>query len=101
MEPHWIHNYGGVLIDNGTHSVNIVRYPIGPISQVFVVEGRRYRDLNGEDTVNMSMRTFNGVCANVDFSWTINKALDDYIRVFRTNGKVQAGLRESRYQPPG
>jgi len=47
------------------------------------------------------MRTFNGVCANVDFSWTINKALDDYIRVFRTNGKVQAGLRESRYQPPG
>jgi predicted dehydrogenase len=30
----------GVLIDNGTHSVDIVGYLIGPISRVFLVEGR-------------------------------------------------------------
>jgi predicted dehydrogenase len=86
----------GVLIDNGTRSVDIVGYLIGPISRVFVVEGRHNRDLDGEDTVNMFMRTFNGVGANVDFSWTINKALDDSMRVFRTNGKIRAAWRESR-----
>jgi hypothetical protein len=30
----------GVPIDNGTHSVDIVGYLIGPISRVFLVEGR-------------------------------------------------------------
>ncbi len=90
-----------MLIDNGTHSVDIVGYLIGPISRVFLVEGRQNRDLDGEDAVNMSIRTFNGVGANVDFSWTINKALDDDIRVFRTNGRIQAGWREARYRPAG
>jgi len=49
----------------------------------------------------MLIRTFNGVGADVDFSWTINKALDDDIRVFRTNGKIQAGWREAHYRPAG
>jgi len=49
----------------------------------------------------MFMRTFNGVSANVDFSWTINKALDDSIPVFRANGKIRAGWREPRNRPAG
>jgi predicted dehydrogenase len=89
---------GGVLIDNGTHSVDIVRYLLGPISQVLVVEGKRNQDLQVEDTVNMFMRTVDGVSANVDLSWSINKELDDYIRVFGTNGTIQVGWRESRYR---
>ncbi len=89
---------GGVLIDNGTHSVDIVRYLLGPISQVFVVEGKRNPDLQVEDTVNMFMRTADGICANVDLSWTINKELDDYIRVFGTNGVIRVGWRESGYR---
>jgi len=49
----------------------------------------------------MFMRTFNGVRSNVDFSRTINKALDAYIRVFRAKGKIRAGWRESRNRPAG
>jgi predicted dehydrogenase len=89
---------GGVLIDNGTHSVDIVRYLLGPISEVFVVEGRRNQELRVEDTVNMFMRTADGVSALVDLSWSINKELDDYIRVFGTNGTIHVGWRESRYR---
>jgi hypothetical protein len=91
----------GVPIDNGTRSVDIVVYLIVPISRAFVVEGRQNRELDGEDTVNMFMHTFDGVGANVAFPWTINNALDDDIRAFRTNGKIQAGRRQARYRPVG
>lgn len=89
---------GGVLIDNGTHSVDIVRYLVGPITEVSAFEGRRVQDIPVEDTVSLFMRTESGADANVDLSWTINKARDTYIRVYGSHGIVQVGWGQSRYR---
>jgi predicted dehydrogenase len=89
---------GGVLIDNGTHSVDICRYFLGPLARVQVMEGKRSQDLKVEDTVRIFVRSESGVIGNIDLSWSINKELDRYISVYGTQGTVFVGWQESKYR---
>ena len=89
---------GGVLIDNGTHSVDIIRYLIGPIVELTAFEGKRVQKLPVEDTVTLFMRTEGGADATIDLSWSINKEQDSYIRVYGSHGIVQVGWGASRYR---
>jgi predicted dehydrogenase len=90
---------GGVLIDNGTHSVDIVRYFLGPIEAVEAVEGKRIQGLQVEDTVRLFVRTHSGVLGSVDLSWSLNKELESYIDIYGSNGIVRVGWKESKYRP--
>lgn len=89
---------GGVLIDNGTHSVDIARYLLGPIAEVLAVEGRRSQSAAVEDTANLFLRTETGIPGSVDLSWSINKELDTYVRIYGTNGTILVGWRESKFR---
>jgi predicted dehydrogenase len=89
---------GGVLIDNGTHSIDIVRYFLGPIGEVQVVEGKRVQTLAVEDTVRVFVRTVSGVLGTIDLSWSINKELDSYINIYGSNGTIRVGWQKSQYR---
>jgi predicted dehydrogenase len=89
---------GGVLIDNGTHSLDIMRYFLGPLNQVQVFEGKRLQAEAVEDTVRIFVKSETGVVGNIDLSWSINKDLDSYIRIYGTQGTISVGWKESKYK---
>ncbi|MEZ5306092.1 MAG: Gfo/Idh/MocA family oxidoreductase [Pyrinomonadaceae bacterium] len=89
---------GGVLIDNGTHSVDIIRYFLGPISDVLAVEAGATQGLAVDENVRMFARTESGVTASIDLTWGINKELPNFISVYGTNGTLHIGWRESKYK---
>ncbi|MEM8503503.1 MAG: Gfo/Idh/MocA family oxidoreductase [Cyanobacteria bacterium P01_D01_bin.1] len=89
---------GGVLMDNGTHSVDIMRYFLGPLAEVQVVEGKRIQGLAVEDTVKIFVKSAQGVMGNVDLSWSINKELDYFVRLYGSQGTMSLGWKESKYR---
>lgn len=91
---------GGVLIDNGTHSVDIMRYFLGPIAEVYVVDGKRIQGLPVDETVHMVVRTTTGVTGSVDLSWTINKEAS-YIAIYGSRGTILLGWNEAKYREAG
>lgn len=89
---------GGVLIDNGTHSVDIVRYFLGAITEVLAVETSGTQNLPVDENVKLLAKTADGVVASVDLTWGINKELPNFISVYGTNGTLHIGWRESKYK---
>jgi predicted dehydrogenase len=89
---------GGVLIDNGTHSVDIIRYLLGAITDVLAVETSGAQNLGVDENVKLLAKTISGVVASVDLAWGINKELPFFISVYGTNGMLHVGWRESKYK---
>ena len=89
---------GGVLIDNGTHSVDIARFLLGPITEVLAVEGKRAQETQVEDTAQVFLTTETGVRAAVDLSWSLNKERPWFLEIYGTEGTVVIGWSSSRYR---
>jgi predicted dehydrogenase len=89
---------GGVLIDNGTHSVDIIRYFLGPIEEVLTIESSRMQGLKVDENVRLLARTKTGIVASVDLTWSINKELPYFISIYGTHGTLHIGWRESKYK---
>ena len=92
---------GGVLIDNGTHSVDIMRFLLGPLVDLQVVEGKRVQDMQVEDTVKIFVRSVDGVMGDIDLSWSINKDQPNFINLYGSEGTLHVGWGESKYRRNG
>lgn len=89
---------GGVLIDNGTHSVDIMRYFIGPLAMIHAVEGPSIQRLPVDETVHVSARAAQGAMGRMDLSWSISKQTDDYVCIYGSKGTLRVGWKASSYR---
>jgi predicted dehydrogenase len=88
---------GGVLIDNGTHSLDITRYFLGPITHVQVIEGPRVQGLEVEETVHIALLTQTGVMGTIDLSWSLQKVTPYYVSIYGSKGVLTLGWQGSQY----
>jgi predicted dehydrogenase len=89
---------GGVLIDNGSHSVDIFRYLFGPVESLQATKGKQWQNIEVEDTCHLHIRTADRTIGSVDLSWSIHKEDPYYINIFGTAGMLQVGWKGSRYR---
>ena len=82
---------GGVLIDNGTHAVDIVRYLVGPIERVSAMRGVSRTLMEVEDTGVLLAETADRVVATVMVSWSIAPNNPSYVTVHGTDGTIDVG----------
>lgn len=92
---------GGVLIDNGTHSVDLMRLFLGPLVDVQVVEGPRLQGLAVEESVRLFVRNRRGAQGCVELSWSLAREQGSYLTLHGTRGVIEVGWRESRWRPSG
>jgi len=88
---------GGVLIDNGTHSLDIARFLLGGIDTIQTVRGTQIQDFSVEDTVRIFFKTKSEALGSIDLSWSLDKPLDDYVTIYGTEGSLSIGWKRSRY----
>ena len=89
---------GGVLIDNGCHSVDLARYLLGPLAKVQAQFGRRMQNIEVEDTARMLFQSQSGALGSIDLSWSVHKETDAYVRLHGTKGTLEIGWRSSRWK---
>ena len=92
---------GGVLIDNGSHSVDVARYLCGGIERIQAQFARRIQAVEVEDTARILFETRSGVVGTVDLSWSVHKEVPAYVRLFGSKGALEVGWKSSRYKLEG
>ena len=88
---------GGVLIDNGTHSLDIAKFLLGGIDSIQAINGTQIQNISVEDNVKVFFKSSGGVLGSIDLSWSINKHIDDYISIYGTEGSLSIGWNSSYY----
>jgi predicted dehydrogenase len=91
---------GGVIVDNGTHALDLAMHLLGSFSTIRAVEGYRPAGLDVEDSVSMFGR-IGDAHVYCDLSWSIESHKPHYLRVVGSEGEVAVGFASSRWRTFG
>jgi predicted dehydrogenase len=93
---------GGVIIDNGTHSVDLMRFILGPLMSVLAVDTSNDPRYDGcDDSANLFVRNSSGVTGAINLSWTLASTDPAYLRIHGTGGAIDVGWQGSWYRLRG
>lgn len=86
---------GGVVIDNGSHAADLCRYLFGPVTHVAAVGYSRTEGMTVEDSAYLYLGVGHGPGVTVDLSWSLDRKLPFYVRIFGEYGRLCIGWRET------
>ncbi len=78
---------GGIIMDNGPHAVDLIRYLFGEVECVSV-ETPDPRRTEVEDTARLNLRLKDGAICVVDLSWSIAVPAPSYLEIYGEDGTV-------------
>ncbi|MDD4938653.1 MAG: aminotransferase class V-fold PLP-dependent enzyme [Candidatus Omnitrophica bacterium] len=78
---------GGVIIDNGSHALDLVRHLLGDIVSVSARTGK-FQDLKVEDTAGIQVILANGGSGTIDVSWSGAVPCPFYFEIYGEDGAI-------------
>ena len=83
---------GGVLMDNGPHALDLVRFLFGEISEI-TAEASESQSYGVEDTGTLAVRLESGGVGTIDLSWAMAVPSRTYLEIFGENGTILADVK--------
>jgi predicted dehydrogenase len=93
---------GGVILDNGVHSIDLFRFLCGEVTSVVARQSITIAGLKVEDTAALALTSERGIVGTIELSWA-TPGSDNAITVYGSEGQatVDYNAREIRFQLAG
>jgi predicted dehydrogenase len=88
---------GGIVLDNGSHSIDLFHYLFGNVRQVHASLSRVNSGIEVEDTALILTEHDSGVSGSIELSWSVPRSHDWYLEIYGTQGTIKIRFGEARY----
>jgi predicted dehydrogenase len=88
---------GGIVLDNGSHSIDLFHYLFGSTRQVHASLSRVNSAIEVEDTALILTEHDSGVSGSIELSWSVPRSHDWYLEIYGTEGTIKIKFGEARY----
>ena len=89
------------MLDNGVHSIDLLRYLFGEVKGVFAISRNAGKPLEVEDSCRLMLDMNGGVWASVDLTWVAGQS-PNFLEVHGTGGLIELQWGEGSFTPkPG
>jgi dTDP-4-amino-4,6-dideoxygalactose transaminase/predicted dehydrogenase len=78
---------GGVIMDNGPHATDLLRFLLGEVQSV-TAYGSRVQKVEVEDTAQLILSLANGAIGTIDLSWSNSIPARSYLEIYGENGTI-------------